>query len=277
MKTLKTNFVCLGILVLAAFGRAQEDRVDRLVVPFSDSGQNGIVSVGMVNGGITVTGYDGQDVIVEARVRGEFELEERSSGKTAGMLRIPVTGTGLTVEEDDNKIRVSVSSHNRTIDVTLKVPFQTSLHLRCVNDGDLYVENVEGDIEVNNINGDVSLLDVAGSVVAFAHNGELKVTLQNVYPDKAMSFGTFNDDVDVTLPAGVKADVKIKSEQGSVYSDFVIDRVERSREIMEKSSRDTDGKYKVRIDNTFYGKINGGGPEFHFKSYNGDILIRKGK
>jgi len=35
------------------------------------------------------------------------------------------------------------------------------------------------------------------------------------------------------------------------------------------------GNFKVVIDDWVKGDINGGGPEFTMKNYNGDILIRK--
>ena len=37
------------------------------------------------------------------------------------------------------------------------------------------------------------------------------------------------------------------------------------------------GKYRVRIDKTMYGLINGGGPEILFQTFNGNIYIRKAK
>ena len=35
------------------------------------------------------------------------------------------------------------------------------------------------------------------------------------------------------------------------------------------------GVYKVVVDDWKRGEVNGGGPEFTMKNYNGDILIRK--
>ena len=34
--------------------------------------------------------------------------------------------------------------------------------------------------------------------------------------------------------------------------------------------------FRVRIEKEVVGTINGGGPEFRFKTYNGDIYVRKG-
>ena len=43
-------------------------------------------------------------------------------------------------------------------------------------------------------------------------------------------------------------------------------------------SNDTpDGKFKVKMDRTITGTINGGGTEATFKTYNGTIYLRKKK
>jgi len=85
-----------------------------------------------------------------------------------------------------------------------------------VNDGNILVENVEGEIEANNLNGSVTLTNVSGVVVAHSLNGAVVTQMEKVTPDKPMSFSTLNGDIDVTLPAVIKATVKIETQQGSI-------------------------------------------------------------
>jgi DUF4097 and DUF4098 domain-containing protein YvlB len=193
------------------------------------------------------------------------------------MFRIPVYSTSLEVEEHNNKIAISTESWKRTIDVDIKVPRNTSLKLHCVNQGDIFVENVSGELDVNNINGSITLKNISGSVVAHALNKDLVVTFEAVDPDKPMSFSSLNGDIDVTFPQVLHCDVKIKNDMGDVYSDFEITRIKKPVETVEENGREHDGKYRVRIERTFYGQINGGGPEYSFKNFNGDILIRRAK
>ena len=88
-----------------------------------------------------------------------------------------------------------------------------------------------------------------------------------------MSFSTMNGDIDVTLPANVKAKVKMKSDWGEVYSDFDIQVDTAPQKIEEKD----EGKYRISFEKYIMGTINGGGPEYTFKTYHGDIIIRKAK
>jgi DUF4097 and DUF4098 domain-containing protein YvlB len=278
---MKTTIQCLltTFLIFAIVNQinGQEDIVDQLTVSFSDPSQPGYLEASLVNGGISVVGYNGKEVIIEARARLKKISKKIEGEKLQGMIHIPIVTTGLEVEEDNNRMEVRVESWRRTIDLDIKVPVNTSLKLHAVNHGDITVEKVTGEIEIENINGRVTLTDISGSVMAHALNKPLTATLKDVFKEKSMSFSTLNGDIDVTLPKNIKANVKLKSDNGEIYSDFDMKMEKSSREVIEENNRDKDGKYRVKIDNTILASINGGGPEIQFTSFQGDIIIRKGK
>ena len=283
--------------------QSTDEGVDRVTVPFSDPSRPGLVKASILNGSIFVTGYDGKEVLVEARVREdegeggdaeerrlereaerrEREAERRHEGRseshsTEGMHRIPNTSTGLTAEEDNNVLEIAVDAIQNTVDLHIKVPSRTSLELSTVNDGDLQVERVDGEIDVNNVNGEVTLKDVSGSVVAHALNGNVVVAFDRVDPKKSMSFSSMNGDIDVTLPADVRASVRFKSDNGEIYSDFDIKMDRRGSpqvEDLDGKKAGKRGKFRVGIDDTGSGTLNGGGPELRFETFNGNIYIRK--
>lgn len=289
-RKIETLLCAMSVLILFTSIFGQEIPADRVTVPLSDPGRPGLIEAGLLNGGITVKGYEGKEVLVEARVRADGDLSENENenedddhdrdrkrqNKKQGMRRIPITSSSLSVEEENNVIKIEVGSMNRTVDLTIQVPVKTSLKLSSVNDGDIKVENVQGEIEVNNTNGSVTLTNVSGSVVAHALNDDVIVTLTKVEPDKSMSFTSLNGDIDVTFPPDVRARVRMKSDNGDFYSDFDI-RLEAQTKKVEQDSRQKGGKYKIQVEKAMYGSINGGGPEFQFATFNGDIYIRKGK
>ena len=136
-------------------GSGQGNTPDRVTVPFSDASRPRMVKCSLLNGAITVKGYAGKDVIVEARPRPEERRNRRSSADRAerpdGMRRIDVTATGLSVEESDNVVVIGTRSHQENIDVTIQVPFATSLKLHGTNGGDIVVDHVSGEIEIDNL------------------------------------------------------------------------------------------------------------------------------
>jgi hypothetical protein len=296
------------LLAVGVLGFAQEQRTDRVVVPLSNPAKPGIVEASVMRGSITVKGYEGKEVIVEARIREkaltriseeeakELEAEiaeeaqvrkedrakredredKKREEKAAGMKRISgVATTGLEVEEEDNVVSIDTESWKNAVDLTIQVPFLTNLKLDSNHDGDIVVENVTGEIEVNNMNGSNTLKNISGIVIAETMNGDVTVSLSKVTPDKPMSFSTMNGDIDVTFPADIKANVKLKSDRGEIYSDF--DVVLKPGAQKAEESHKEAGKFRISFDKAIFGAINGGGPEFLFNTFNGDIYIRKKK
>ena len=253
-----------------AFSAAATATGDRVAVPLSDPTRPAFIKAHLLNGGITVKGYEGKEVIVEARVRAGEE-GDRESG---GMRRIPINSTGLEVEEESNKVDIGAASTQRTIDLTISVPVHSSLSLHTVNDGDISVANVDGELDVNDVNGSVTLSGVSGVVVAHALNGKVLVTFNRINPGKPMAFSSLNGDIDVTFPPDLKANLVISSDRGEVFSDFDVALAPRAPQQVP-ADRTQDGTYRVKIDKTVKGTINGGGQEIQFRNFNGNIYIRK--
>jgi DUF4097 and DUF4098 domain-containing protein YvlB len=142
-----------------------------------------------------------------------------------------------------------------------------------VQQGDIEVENVTGELEISNVNGGIRLSQVGGSALLNTVNGELVASFKTVTPNAPMAFSTVNGKIDVTFPSNLKANLKLKSDMGAVYSDFDVS--------MEKSPKPTttvqNGVYRVSHDTWTYGKVNGGGVEITFKSLQGNLYVRKAK
>jgi len=258
--------------------QSQEIPADRVSVPFGDASRPGVVKVNLMSGGITVKGYDGKEVVVEARLRvGKSSKKEKADNKAEGLKRIEIATTGLTVEEEDNVVSVSTGPMGHAVDVSIQVPTSTSLKLGCMDEGGILVEKVRGEIEANNRNGPVTLSNVSGVVVAHSLNGEVRTQMDQVTPDKPMSFSTLNGDIDVTLPPDIKAKVKLETQNGAIYSDFEIGLDKNPRPPAVEDGRKDGGRFRIVFDKGVVGTINGGGAEIQFKTVNGNIHIRKGK
>ena len=260
--------LALCCILLVAIGSAETDKV---TVPLTDPARPSVVKVSLLNGSITVTSYDGKDVIVEAKTRNDNEAPARAGG----MKRVPMTATGLSVEEENNQVDIGAQSVQRTIDITLQVPRRTSLHLKTVNNGDISVTGVDGEIDVDDVNGEVTLKNISGNAVAHALNGRLLVTFDRINPQKAMAFSSLNGDVDVTFPPDLKANVSMSSDRGDVFSDFDIQLEPRAPTQTAVQGERQGGRFKVNVDKAVRGKINGGGQEIQFKNFNGNIYIRR--
>jgi len=272
---MKRNSALIGLtLMVCSFGLAQDTNGERIVVPARDTTHARKLDVSLMGGSITVKSYPGKEVIVEVRGGGRSDRDtNKAADKTAdGMRRLDLPSRGLTVEEENNVVTVRMRDAQHA-ELVISVPPDTSLTLRNINGG-IAVEGVKGELDVNSTNGRITLTNVSGSVLANAMNGAMKVTMDSVDPNKPLSFSSMNGTIDVTLPADFKANVKLRTDHGEIYSDF--DFKLGGGAITQKNDT-ADGKFKVKMDRTITGTINGGGTEATFKTYNGTIYLRKKK
>jgi hypothetical protein len=269
MKKMKITTTIFFLLVITTMCYSQ---TETLTVPLSNPGKAYTLKLNMLSGSISVSGYDGKDVIINATpVTDDEEDEERSKPAEKGMKRISSNnGFEVTAKEADNNITISTGLKGSNLE--LKVPQDAKLKLGTVNGRVVTVKNLSGEIEVDNVNADIELNNLSGSAVANTVSGSIKVNFGTVDPQASMAFSTVSGDINVVFPAGTKANLKLKSDMGDVYSDFDID-IDKTPSKVEKSNE--PGMYKIKKDDWVYGKINGGGPEMIFKSMSGDINIKK--
>jgi DUF4097 and DUF4098 domain-containing protein YvlB len=270
--------------LLPQLPQAGDNGTQRLTMPFSDPAKPGTVEVSLVTGNITIRGTNRKDVQVEARATSGPPAPRRRAPDEPpppGLRRL-TQNSPFSVEEDKNTISIDVSSPMRGMDFTIEVPLRANLDLETVS-GSINVEGVEGELEVEAVNGAVTLTNVGGSVVAHSVNGKVTATVARATPQKPMAFTSLNGAVDVTLPATVKANLKLRSDQGDVYTDFDLQLRQDSSNANANPgprvdvSRNGRARAVVEIDNAIYGSINGGGPDFEMRTFNGNVYVRKAK
>ena len=270
----------LTLLHSASDWRVQEKEEIKQTLRFSDPAQAREVIVDNINGPITVTGYNGSEVQLVAvktlRARSEAKLAEAKE-----KIRLEITEHGNSIElyvdgpfrrrdGERNYQGSDYYGYEAHFEFTLKVPFQTDLKLKTINDGDIEVANVAGDFDIDNINGSVEMLEVGGGGRAYALNGELTVRFKQ-NPERDSYFGSLNGEVKVEFPKNLAANVRLKTFNGEVYTDFPVSSLPVRAPVQEKSA----GKFVYRSDRAFGVRIGQGGPELEFDAFNGDIHIIK--
>jgi DUF4097 and DUF4098 domain-containing protein YvlB len=246
---------------------------EKVNVSFTDPSRPGKLTVSLNQGKILVKGHNANNVVVETVAKEDDDDDRERGGKRAGLRRIRNTASGLTIEEENNEMRISTQMHHETA-LSISVPVRTSLKLTLMNGDDITVEGVEGDLEVNNMNGDINLTNVAGTGIIHSANGEVKAHFTRV-TGKPMSFTTMNGDVDVALPADIKATVRLDSGHGDIYTDFNVEMMPTTMNQTVEDNRSKGGKYRIKMEKAMVGKINGGGVEYTLKTLNGDIHLRR--
>ena len=262
---MKLMLALTGIILAVCPLAEAQDTGGRVVVPARNSTRPRKVDVNLMQGNVMVTVHAGKDVIVE-----QGPIRQREPRESGGMRRIDLPSRGFTVEEEDNVITV----RNRLSpngNLVIFVPADTSLTARSHN-GNIEAEGLRGEFDVQTNNGKIVLSHVSGTVVAHSLNGEITVSMDKVEANKPLSFSTLNGPIDVTLPADVKANLKLNTHRGEIWSDFDI---KLGGGATTQPNTTQDGKFRVTMDRNLTGTINGGGVDASFYTLNGKITIRK--
>ncbi|MEP7265977.1 MAG: hypothetical protein ABI844_00015 [Saprospiraceae bacterium] len=291
---MKTS-IKLSIILLFISMAMDISAQSEFTVPLSDPAKRGKLIAHLNTGSITVKGTARKDVLVHYSTEAEDKNKEKEKEKSKNGVRVntnvnvdlngsknnkemdglrKVSGgnVDLSASEDENTVKVTSNSWNENMDLVIEVPVGFDVKMHTYNDGDLLISNVQGEVDLTNYNGGITANNIKGSVVATTYNDDIKVIFDEVKPGVPMAFSTYNGDVDITFPANVKASMKFKTDQGDIYTGFDVD-IKSTGPVKKEDTK--SGVYKVVINEWKKGDINGGGAEVTFKTYNGDIYVRK--
>jgi len=260
------------LLALVRMAQAQTQNTDRVNVTLSDPSRPALINLRLVSGAVTVKTHTGRDIIIASTTAGR---SARPSVTPDGLRRIDTNASGLQVIEEKNVVTIAATGGRAQGTLEILVPVKTNLNLNTVN-GRVLVEDVDGDIEANSNNGEVRLNGVSGSVVAHAGNGSLVANLKELVANKAMSFTSMNGNVDITLPATTRANLRIRADRGDAWTDFDLQQTQVAAPTVE-DGRNRGGQLHIVTNRTVTATINGGGADLDVRTLRGSVFIRKAK
>ena len=131
------------------------------------------------------------------------------------------------------------------------------------------ITDITGDVEVNAIEGDIIITGVTGSVIASTVDGDIEAELLRHSGDTPLSFSSVDGDVDVTVPASLKANVQLRSTDGVIYTDFDI-----AMSSVTPNERNAD-LFMVGggVGQSVNGTVNGGGRDVSITTVDGNIYF----
>jgi DUF4097 and DUF4098 domain-containing protein YvlB len=166
-----------------------------------------------VNGSVHVDGWDRDEVEVSAVKTGtneahdvqqvKIEVDNSTPGQIAVHTRYP-KGEGA---------EVAVEYH-------VHVPYRVLLGSVGTVNGSVIVRGVEGGGELRSVNGDVEVSNSSGRFSEKTTNGDIRLELRELMAGGPMNLETVNGSVLLGLPAGARADLKVLSMNGDVYSEL---------------------------------------------------------
>jgi DUF4097 and DUF4098 domain-containing protein YvlB len=171
---------------------------------------------GRQNGGVSVKGWDQNQVLVRARVQ--------TGAPTAGeaqelsqQIRIETSGAKIFASGPENR-----KDFNWNVSYEVFVPRRADLSLETHNGG-IAIADVNGRIDFTALNGGVVLKRVGGTVRGSTTNGGLVIELTgDRWDGDSLDVSTTNGGVILSVPENYSANLQTGTVNGSVSVDFPV-------------------------------------------------------
>lgn len=216
-------------------------------IAFSDASKPGTIRVQLVRGDIKIQGAD----VTEVTVRSDAKAVTRAP--RADGMRVLSAASSFGLAEKDNVITLDAGDgwKGGGSDFTLTVPKSTNIVISNANfGGDVTCTNIAGDVEVECLHGEVKLDGVSGGVLVTTLNGEIKAKIAQVSDKKPLSFSSMNGEVELILPAAAKGNVKLRTQNGTILTNFpetaLVTKVENTGAVPEMRSLSFKSRDELR-------------------------------
>jgi hypothetical protein len=167
---------------------------------------------GRENGGISVKGWDGNNVLVRAKV----ETAALTDADAKGLASNVSVQTGATIRADGPQ---QDRDQHWSVSYEVFVPRPTRLSLTTHNGG-IHIEDVTGGAEFNAVNGGIHLDNLAGMVQGRTTNGGVHIKLTgDRWQGQGLDVQTTNGGVHIEMPRNYSAQLDFATTNGGVHAD----------------------------------------------------------
>lgn len=217
MKSSSLAFLSLvaAALALCAGGRAADENAS--TIAFSDPSKPGTLKINLGRGQLRVEGSESAEVLIQSQGRAATG-QARKDG-----LRVISAASGFSLKESDNVVTLDAASHDwgrSNSEFQIRTPRNTTVVVQNAWSGDITCAGIGGDIEINSMHGEIRLEDISGGAVVSTMNGAIHASIRELHEGRPLSFTTMNGEVVVRVPEQAKASVRLRTQNGSVLTDF---------------------------------------------------------
>lgn len=209
------RFLLLAAACAVALAARAADETTN-AIKFSDPSKPGTLKVILARGDVTVRGTKTGEVVVKSDA--PAPRHARKDG-----LRVLTESASYSLSEHDNVVTLDASADGwagTSVNLWISVPPNTNLVIGSSLGGNVTCSGLSGDVDIRSLQGAVHLEDVRGSALVETLNGGIDATIADVREGKALSFTSLNGPVVLHVPANAKANVRLRTQNGTIYTDF---------------------------------------------------------
>lgn len=171
---------------------------------------------GRQNGGVSMKGWDRNEVLVRARVQTAAPTESEA-GQLAQQIRVETSGAKIFASGPDNR-----RDYHWSVSYEVFVPRRADVSAETKNGG-ISIADVNGRIDFTALNGGVVLKRVGGMVRGSTTNGGLMIELAgDRWEGDSLDVRTTNGGVTMSIPENYSANLQTGTVNGNISVDFPV-------------------------------------------------------
>jgi Putative adhesin len=216
IRVIPVLFAAAAVLGLATVAAAAG--LDRTSESFSHTyplAADGRLSLANVSGNIRITGWDRNEVQLEAVKYADTEEDLQA-------IRIDIDARPDAIDiETKYPHHFFDDHHSGRVDYTLSVPNQARIGSIKLVSGDLRLESLRGDVDTSSVSGEIRAEGLTGAVHLSGVSGTIEANFDRDL-GRRVSLSTVSGSIVLGLVPDVNADVSAATVSGGIHSDLPI-------------------------------------------------------
>lgn len=245
----------IAILCLLCTGLMAEGNSNS--VTFKDPGKPGKLQIYVARGDVRIRSGSENGVV---KVRSDAKPDDKEEKRDDGLRVLSSASASFTLTVNENTAELSygkegLANLGEGADFDIVVPANTAVEIENGWGGDVTVEKLSGDVAVKGMNCEVKLKDLEGGASVETMNGEINASFAKINADKPISFSSMNGEVSLAVPADAKANVRFRSHNGTILTDFPEENLKTVSENLGNTNWGAVAGQHVRMAGQMAGEI----------------------
>lgn len=246
MKTIAPIFAAL-LFATAAAGAVTETITQNYPLT-----PDGTIAVSNVNGSVTITSWDKNEVAIEA-----VKKAENAADLARIHVKFDAQPARLVIDTEYEKSGMFFRNNVRgEVQYTLRVPAGVSLKKIETVNSSITVKGVRGAVNLRTVNGGIRAGGLHASASLHTVNGGIFAAFDGLPADTRSTMETVNGGVEIELPSDAGVRIDAHSVNGGLHCDLPI-------------------TIESNAHGTLRGTLGDGGATLDTRSVNGGVTIRK--
>ena len=184
---------------------------------FSDPLKPGTLKIHVGRGDISVRGADTSEITVVS------ESSPPDSAPRKDGLRVLTASSSYSFSEKDNVATLDYGAGDGIDgrgEFSISVPRNTSVVVSNAWGGDITCSDLAGSIDLKCLNGDVVLNNLGAGANVETMSGSIRASIRELRAGQPICLTSMNGAVTVSAPPGAKANVRLRTQNGAILTDF---------------------------------------------------------